>query len=72
MITVISMMLVLLSPIRMSKWRAPIETPATCLSAYAVRMEACRAEFPDSTSLGRAVCEADAAGQYTACINGVR
>ncbi len=70
--TVISLMLVLLAPIRSSKWRFPVETPDTCLSAYTVRMAACRAEFPDATSIGRAVCEADAAGQYTACLNGVR
>lgn len=71
MTTVISLMIALLSPIRSSKWGNPIQTPDTCLSAYTVRVAACRAEYPDSTSLGRAVCEANAAGQYTACIAGI-
>lgn len=70
--TVISLMLILIGPGRSSKWGRPIETPESCLSAYTVRMARCRAEFPDSTSLGRLVCEADAAGQYTACIDGLR
>jgi hypothetical protein len=70
--TAIALMLVLVRPIQSSKWRLPIETPESCLAAYTVRMASCRAQFPDSTSIGRAVCEADAAGQYTACINGVR
>lgn len=69
--TVIAMMLVLIGPIRSSKWRSQIETPDTCLSAYVVRMGQCRAEHPDSTSIGRAICEANAAGQYVACINGI-
>lgn len=70
--TVISLMLVLLAPIQSSKWRFPIQTPETCWSSYLVRMERCRADYPDSTSLQRAVCEADAAGQYTSCIESTR
>lgn len=72
MMTVISLMIALLSPIRSSKWGYPIQTPETCLSSYTIRMARCRAEFPDATSIGRAVCEANAAGQYTACINGLQ
>jgi len=70
--SIISLMLVLLSPIQMSKWRTPIQTSETCLSSYLVRMEQCRTDYPDSTSIQRAVCEADAAGQYTSCINSLR
>ena len=70
--TVISLMLVLLIPARSSKWRLPIQTPETCLSSYLIRMDRCRTEYPDSTSLQRAVCEADAAGQYTSCSNSLR
>lgn len=70
--SVISLMLVLLSPVQMSKWKVPIQTPETCLSSYLARMEQCRTEYPESTSLQRAVCEADAAGQYTSCSNSIR
>lgn len=70
--SIISLMLVLLSPVQMSKWRTPIQTSETCLSSYLVRMEQCRTDYPDSTSLQRAVCEADAAGQYTSCIDSTR
>jgi len=69
--TVLSLMLVLIGPKLSDRWGRPIETPSTCLSAYTVRMGQCRAEFPDATSIGRAVCEANAAGQYTACMNGL-
>lgn len=69
--TIISLMLALLAPIQSYKWRLPIQTPQTCLSAHIARMAACATQFPDSTSIGRAVCEADSAGRYTACMGGI-
>ena len=68
----LALLLVLVGPKVSDRWGRPIQTPESCLSSYTVRMGQCRAEFPDATSIGRAVCEANAAGQYTACINGLQ
>lgn len=69
--TVISLLIALIAPIQSSKWRLPIYTPESCWSAHLARMHRCQIEHPDATSIQRAVCEADSAGQYTACIGGI-
>jgi len=70
-VTVISLLIALLAPIQYSKWRLPIYTPESCWSAHLVRLHECAVKYPDSTSIQRAVCDADSAGQYTACIGGI-
>ena len=69
--TVISLLIALLAPMQSSKWRLPIYTPETCWTAHLVRLRSCAIQYPDATSIQRAVCEADSAGQYTACIAGI-
>lgn len=69
--TIISLMLALLAPTQSYKWRLPIHTPSTCWSAHLARMSACAVQHPDATSIQRAVCEADSAGRYTACMGGL-
>lgn len=66
--TVISLLIALLVPVQWSKWQLPINSPDTCWSAHLARLHDCAVQFPDSTSIQRAVCEASSAGQYTACI----
>ena len=70
--TVISLLIALLAPVQSSKWRLPINTQSTCWSAHLVRLHDCAVQFPDATSIQRAVCEADSRGQYTACIEGIQ
>ncbi len=69
--TVISLLIALLAPIQSSKWRLPIHTPETCWSAHLARLHQCAIQYPDATSIQRAVCESSSAGQYTACIEGI-
>jgi hypothetical protein len=67
----LAMMLVLLVPQRWNVWHKPIKTPTICLGEYQQRLAACAVANPDAESLQRAVCDADARGQYTACIGGL-
>ncbi len=68
---VILLMLAIIAPTQSSKWRLPIQTPQTCWSAHLARLQSCAVQYPDSTSILRAVCEADSAGRYTSCIGGI-
>ena len=68
---IIMLMLAIITPLQSSRCRLPIQTPQTCLSAHIARMSACAVQFPDATSIQRAVCEADSAGRYVSCINGI-
>ena len=69
--TVIALIMVLLTPSKSHWWGTPVETADTCWSAHMMRVQRCRTQFPDSTSIQRAVCEADSAGQYVSCIGGL-
>ena len=69
--TAIALLIALLVPVKWSIRMTPINTPDTCWSAHLARIQECRTQFPDSTSIQRAVCEAASAGQYTACIGGI-
>lgn len=68
---IITMLIVLLAPAKSHWWGAPVETADTCWTAHLLRVRQCQIQFPDSTSIQRAVCEADSAGQYVSCIGGL-
>jgi hypothetical protein len=68
---VFALLLVILVPDRWNRWHQPIKTPTICMSEYQHRLTACAVANPDAESLQRAVCDADARGQYTACIGGL-
>lgn len=69
--TGIMMIMLLVMPMRWSIRMTPIQTSETCWSAHLERLHRCQIDYPDSTSIQRAVCEAASAGQYTACIGGI-
>jgi hypothetical protein len=62
------MLLLLFTPTKWNINRVPIETPQTCLDRLTVELGECATLHPDSTSLARQTCEANARGRYTACI----
>jgi hypothetical protein len=67
-----ALMIAVLVPDRWDFWHKPIKSPTVCMSEYQQRLARCAVEHPDAQSLQRAVCEADARGQYTACIGGLQ
>jgi hypothetical protein len=67
----IALMLSILVPVRWSIRQQPIKTASVCMNEYQRRLAACAVANPDAESLQRAVCDADARGQYTACIGGL-
>lgn len=71
MIYVISLLL-FLAPKQVRWNNTPIESPDTCQAKWVMDLARCRVDFPDSQSLQRAVCEANASGAYTACIDSSR
>lgn len=71
MMMVISLLL-FLAPKQVKQNHTPLETTSSCQAKWVMDLAQCRAQFPDSQSLQRAVCEANANGTYTACIDSTR
>lgn len=69
--TGIMLIIAILLPVKWSIRMVPINTPSSCWTAHLLRVRACEIEFPEATSIQRAVCEANSAGQYTSCIEGI-
>ena len=67
----VMLLIALVLPVKWSIRAVPVNTPETCWSAHLVRLHSCSVQYPDSTSLQRAVCDADSAGQYISCIGGI-
>jgi len=67
----LALLLVVLVPKQWDRWHKPIKSPTICQSEYQQRLAACAVANPDAVSLQRSVCDADARGQYTACIGGL-
>jgi hypothetical protein len=64
------LMMLILVPERWSIWQKPIVTPSVCFNDYQHDLTRCAVRYPDAASLQREVCEADARGRYTACMEG--
>lgn len=72
MIVVAISLLLFLAPNRVKWNNTPLESPSSCQAKWTMDLAQCRTQFPDSQSLQRAVCEANANGAYTACIDSTR
>lgn len=66
-----ALLLAVLVPNRWNYWQQPIKSPTICQSEYQQRLARCAVANPDAESLERSVCDADARGQFTACIGGL-